>query len=249
MIFQQFNNFRSARKFRIFNRISQLLLGISLLLGLNILAKQLFVRHDLTKSSLYTLSPESKACIRAIKEPIDIILTIPEHPEEPELKEIQLYLNKLLREYVMFSQQSGQNILSLEHIDYYRQTKRSRAIKQINLIEANTVALLSKDERTVKIQLKDLLEIKDGAIIGFKGERVITSALLRLIKSTSEKIYFLQGHGEMSLNKVDLARGLSELKIRLSENHYQVATLDLSTQESVPEDADLLIIPSHGWHF
>ena len=244
MIVQQFNNFRTARKFRFFNRISQMLLGISLLLGLNILAKHVFIRHDLTKSSRYTLSAETKACIRAIEEPIDIILTIPEHPEQPELKEIQLYLKSLLREYSAFSQKNGQNKLTVEHLDYYRQTNRTLAINQINSIEANTVALLAKDDRAIKIQPADLFEIKEQAIVGFKGEQAITSALIRLTKDTSEKIYFLQGHGEMSLNQIDLERGLSELKIRLSENHYQVAELNLNTQESVPDDADLLIIPS-----
>lgn len=244
MILQQFNNFRSARKFRIFNRISQTLLGLALLLGLNILAKHVFIRHDLTKNSRYTLSAETKACIRAIDQPIDIILTIPEHPEQPELQEIQLYLSTLLREYAMFSQQNGQSQLTVEHLDYYRQTNRALAIKQIRSIEANTVALLAQGERSIKIRAADLFEIKEQAIVGFKGEQAITSALIRLAKATSEKIYFLQGHGEMSLNQIDLERGLSELKIRLAENHYQVAELNLSTQESVPEDADLLIIPS-----
>jgi hypothetical protein len=218
-------------------------LGISLLLGINILATHIFIRHDLTQSSRYTLSAETKACIRAINDPINIILTIPEHPEQPELKEIQLYLSSLLREYSVFSQQNGQNMLSVEHLDYYRQTNRIR-LNQINSIEANTVVLIAKDDHAIKIQPADLFEIKEQAIVGFKGEQAITSALIRLTKATSEKIYFLQGHGEMSLNQIDFERGLSELKIRLLENHYQVAELNLSTQESVPDDADLLIIPS-----
>ena len=244
MITPQFNNFRTARKFHLFNLLSQTLLGLSLLVGINILATKVFVRQDLTKNNHYTLSAETKACIRAMEAPIDIILTIPEHPEQPELKEIQLYLRKLLREYAMFSQQSGQSQLIVEHLDYYRQTNRTLAIQQINSIEANTVVLLLKGERSIKIQPADLFEIKDQKIVGFKGEQAITSALISLTKDTSEKIYFLQGHGEMALNQVDLERGLSELKIRLSQNHYQVAELDLSTHESVPEDADLLIIPS-----
>ena len=104
--------------------------------------------------------------------------------------------------------------------------------------------LIAKDDHAIKIQPADLFEIKEQAIVGFKGEQAITSALIRLTKATTEKIYFLQGHGEMSLNHIDFERGLSELKIRLLENHYQVAELNLSTQESVPDDADLLIIPS-----
>jgi ABC-type uncharacterized transport system involved in gliding motility auxiliary subunit len=244
MTIPQFNNFRTTRKFHIINLVSQTLLGLSLLLGINILATKIFVRHDLTQNNRYTLSAETKACIRSIDAPIDIVLTIPEHPEQPELKEIQLYLQKLLREYLMFSQQSGQSQLSIEHLDYYRQTNRTLAIQQINSIEANTVALLIKGERSIKIQPADLFEIKDQTIVAFKGEQALTSALISLTKDRSEKIYFLQGHGEMGLNQVDLERGLSELKIRLLQNHFQVAELDLSMHTSVPDDADLLIIPS-----
>jgi ABC-type uncharacterized transport system involved in gliding motility auxiliary subunit len=48
----------------------------------------------------------------------------------------------------------------------------------------------------------------------------------------------------MRLDDVDTLRGLSQLENFLRERNFELATLDLAIDESVPEDASLLIIPS-----
>ena len=48
----------------------------------------------------------------------------------------------------------------------------------------------------------------------------------------------------MRLDDVDTLRGLSQLESFLRERNFELATLDLAIDESVPEDASLIIIPS-----
>ena len=70
------NEFRFARRVRIANRVLQIVLSLSLMSVLNFISAQYFTRIDLTRSGTYTLAPESKAYIRQLNEPVQIIVTI-----------------------------------------------------------------------------------------------------------------------------------------------------------------------------
>ena len=48
----------------------------------------------------------------------------------------------------------------------------------------------------------------------------------------------------MRLDDVDSLRGLSQLESFLRERNFELATLDLSTNTQVPDDATLVVIPS-----
>ena len=82
----------------------------------------------------------------------------------------------------------------------------------------------------------------DGEITGFNGEQLFTSAIVEVSQNKRPKIYFLAGHGEMSLDEIDPNRGLSRLKQFLLERNFDLQGIDLTTVETIPEDADLVVI-------
>ena len=59
-----------------------------------------------------------------------------------------------------------------------------------------------------------------------------------------KKIYFMAGHGEMSPDSIDGARGLSLLRDQLRQRNYNIEGLDLNLTRKVPDDAALIIIAS-----
>lgn len=240
----RFNEFRLARRFRFINRSVQILLGISLILALNFIAAKYFSRTDLTESGSYTLAPESKAYIRELEEPVSIIVTIPKDAEVPELKQIHQHLSKLFREYEAEGMRMGQAFVEVEYVDIYRQRKRAQELaNQYNLTQKNVI-LVAMGERMREIRQADLFEVKNNEIRGFRGEKVITSAIIDVASKKADKVYFVVGHGEMRLDDVDPLRGLSQMESFLRERNYSLATLDLTIEEQVPEDADLIVIPS-----
>lgn len=244
MQINKFNEFRVARRFRLLNRSIQILLGLCLVASLNYLAAKYFDRIDLTQSGTYTLAPESKAYIRALSEPVDIIVTIPNDPEQPELVQIHQHLNKLFREYESEGMRSGAPLIRIEFVDIYRQRKRAQELaNQYNLTQENII-LVAQGERKREIRQGDLYEVAGQEIRGFRGEKAITSAIIDVSAKDEDKIYFLVGHGEMRLDDVDPLRGLSQLEAFLRERNYTLATLDLAIDSDVPEDADLVIVPS-----
>lgn len=241
-----FSEFRLARRFRFVNRALQILLGLSAILALNFLASQYFQRIDLTETGSYTLAPESKAYIRELKRPVDIIITIPEDPDVPELTQIHNHLRKLLREYEAVGRQNGEELIRVEFVDVYRQRKRAQELANQYQLTQENIILVAMGDRSHEIRQAELYEVgkNQEEISGFRGEKAITSAIIEVASTDTEKVYFLVGHGEMRLDDVDRLRGLSQLGNFLRERNYELSTLDLTVAGRVPDDADLLVIPS-----
>mgnify|MGYP005665153449 FL=1 len=244
MQINRFNEYRVARRFHVANRIVQIILGLCLVASLNYLAAKYFTRIDLTQSGTYTLSPESKAHIRALEEPVSIIVTIPNDPEVAELKQIHQHLRKLLREYEAEGMKVGKAYINIEFLDIYQQRKRAQDLRNKYKLTQENIILIAMGERTREIRQAELYEVADNQITGFRGEKVITSAIIDVSAKDEDKIYFLVGHGEMRLEDVDPLRGLSQLEAFLRERNYILATLDLAVEENVPLDANLIVVPS-----
>ncbi|MGJ8653697.1 MAG: GldG family protein [Opitutaceae bacterium] len=240
----RFNDFRLARRFRSANRCVQILLGLSLIIALNFLAAKYFKRIDLTASGTYTLAPESKAYIRELQQPVNIIVTIPNDPDVPELVTIHQHLRKLFREYEAAGMRDGKSYVNVEFVDIYRQRKRAQDLANTYNLTQENIILIAMGDRTREVRQGDLFEVENEEIRGFRGEKAITSAIIDVASKDTDKIYFLVGHGEMRLDDVDPLRGLSQLESFLRERNYSLGTLDLAVDENVPEDADLIVVPS-----
>ncbi|PXA05200.1 ABC transporter [Coraliomargarita sinensis] len=240
----RFNEFRFARRFRATNRAIQIVLGLTLIIALNFLASKYFRRIDLTQSGSYTLAPETKAYIRELKEPVEIIVTIPNNPEVPESEQVHQHLQKLLREYEALGAQNGEPLIEVEFVDIYRQRKRAQELANVYKLTQENIILVAQGDRTREIRQADLYEVENKQIAGFRGEKAVTSAIIDVASDDADKVYFVVGHGEMRLDDVDPLRGLSQLESFLRERNYLLATLDLAVESTVPQDADLVVVPS-----
>lgn len=71
---------------------------------------------------------------------------------------------------------------------------------------------------------------------GFDGEGQIDSAISYVTSDNLPIVYILKGHGELELN--------SSITESLEKANYQIQSLNLLTEENVPEDAGCLMITS-----
>lgn len=238
------NEFSFVRRLRNAERIVQIVSGLSLIVSINFLSANYFKRFDLTKSGDYTLAGESKAYIRQLEKPVEIIVTIPEKTDLEGLDDIRNDIANLLREYEFFSTKNGEKYVRAEFVDIYRQRTRAQELaSKYSLTEENVILVVCGD-KSRQISMGDLYEYPDENARNFCGERLFTSAILEVSSERTPKIYFLVGHGEMQLNDVDKLRGLSQLESFLRERNFELATLDLAIEQDVPEDASLVVIVS-----
>jgi ABC-type uncharacterized transport system involved in gliding motility auxiliary subunit len=73
-------------------------------------------------------------------------------------------------------------------------------------------------------------------------EEELTNGIIKVTRSEKKTIYFLEGHGEPSIDDVGEPKGYGQIKNALDNESYEVKKLVLSEGAAVPDDASLLIV-------
>jgi ABC-type uncharacterized transport system involved in gliding motility auxiliary subunit len=82
---------------------------------------------------------------------------------------------------------------------------------------------------------------KQTETASFADETSVTEALIRLISPQNRTVYFLTGHGEPDINGSDTA-SMSRARDTLTNKNYTVNTLNLASENKVPDDAKAIIV-------
>ncbi|MBL8049864.1 MAG: GldG family protein [Anaerolineales bacterium] len=88
----------------------------------------------------------------------------------------------------------------------------------------------------ILLQMGETKEIASTA-----SEAELARAMIRLISPEARGVYFLQAHGEATLNPAD-ERSYSVAQSTLESKNYVVNTLNLLTDNAIPEDAEVIVI-------
>ncbi len=235
------DSFRAARWIRLINLLLQAVLFLALFAGLNYIALNHAWRFDATAARRHSLSPETKSYLERLERDVTVIVTLTDNGDSEEISQAFRDVTALLREYTYFTRGRGKGQITVRHVDVYQNRREAEAL---GVDQPNVVVLQSDRGRSVKT-LDDLYVIKKKiSREAFKGEAVITAAILDVASADKKKIYFVAGHGEMSPDAVDGARGLSQLRDQLRQRNFDLEGINLSLSRRVPDDAALLIIPS-----
>lgn len=246
MTFKKFHDFKLVNKLRSLNLSVQIILAILLFVGLNAVAFRHYYRWDVSANQSNTLSPESIAHLKNLKKPISIYMTMrpatgmAEQSVVEETQAIIKDISRLLNSYVYES--DGK--VSFEIIDPILNKKKGDMISNRFGSDIENSVIVACEDKSKKLILTDFYDIEDGKRINFKGEQAVSSAILSLSSDKQNKIYFLQGHGELKASGIDANSGLSEFTNALKFRGYAIDNLDLSAQKEIPSDADMLVIVS-----
>lgn len=223
------DSFRAARWIRTINLGLQAALFLTLFAGLNYVARNHAWRFDLTQARRYSLTPETLSFVKDLKRPVEIIVTLPEDDEIPEVR-------GLLDEYVHATADVRAKI-TVRYIDLYQDRRKA---EEFGIEQAGAVMLRSGDKRR-GLSINELYRMKEKQRDAFIGEQVITAALLDVSSTERVRVYFLTGHGELHPGETDSVRGLSLLREALRSRNFAVDTFELAINRQVPDDASLLI--------
>lgn len=229
-----------------------LLQGISIFVfiaGVNVISFYHYRNWDLSRSHRFSLSEQGSVLFSGIYKPAHIIIYF--SPTSLS-QETELYgdLKALMEEYQI---KAGKSLI-VEYLDPARNLSRARELQAKYKFNPNeNVVIIDYLDHQKIISVKDLGEYdassssegREGEpqtrsrLIAFRGEQVINDALIELSGVTLKKVYFLQGHGEMTPD-------ISPLDIighYLKWQHITPALLNLSNSMEVPEDTSLIVIP------
>lgn len=104
----------------------------------------------------------------------------------------------------------------------------------INPVRARELGITGDGK--ILLQMGDIKEIANSAT-----EAELARAMIRLISPETRGIYFLEAHGEGTFNPAD-ERSFSIAKSTLESKNYTVNTLNLLINNSIPEDAEVIVI-------
>jgi hypothetical protein len=207
-------------------------------------------RYDFSRSHKYELSSQSKEMMWFLKAPAHVIVYF--SPSSMATgSELYGDVMALLREFQFYAHHYRD--LSVERIDPLRNPARAHELQaRYKFSGAENVIIVEYNGRSTIIPAPEMGEYDTAPtqygdrprLIAFRGEQILTSALIALIEPESNrKVYFLQGHGEG-------LPGIPPLQLagqNLKRQNISVAPLNLADTPSIPKDAALIVID--GAHF
>lgn len=196
---------------------SNLFLIIVLVLAILVLLNYIFARNhhrfDFTEGRLHSLSDQSVKVLKNLKNEIKLKCFFREGNFSRGKME------NLMKIYAYHSKK-----IKYEFID---PDKNPGLVKRYEITEDGTTILESGE--------------KESRITS-SSEEDITNAIIKVSREKKKIIYFLEGHGEASIEEVQ-ERGYSHAKEELEKLAYEVKKISLALSETFPKDASLLVIP------
>ncbi len=178
----------------------------------NFMAARHSWRFDVTAERQFSLSPQSLQVLSGLAQPVKITAYMTPNYYAQE------DVRDLLKEYTLHSDR-----LQVEYVD---PVQRPAEARQAGVTQDGTLVL----ESGGRIQRE----------LG-SDEQALTSALVKVTRAEARKVYFLTGHGERDPES-SAQLGYQTISQWLQRDSYEVATLNLASQTSVPDDAAAVVI-------
>ena len=194
------------------NAILMVTLFVAIISIINFIIAQHEVRFDLSGTESYTLSPQTITVLKGLKEDVKISGFFQDGG------------NKLGSAKELFENYRHQS--SKVKYEFIDPDKKPAVAKQYGITEYDTVVVESKGQSSM---IKNL------------SEQELTSALIRLGKTTKKQFYFIEGHGEHAIDDAD-KQGYSYIKEALEKQGFAVKKLILLSEKAIPVDAAVVIM-------
>ena len=223
------------------NVIVQAIVVIAIVAMANYLSFRHYWRFDLSQNQKFALSEQTKAIARGLTKHVQVIVFFSGEGEA------EANCHQLLREYAFASKN-----ITVEEVSPYQNLTRARELQTKYKFGANeNIVILDYEGKSKFINSGDMAEFEQldqmammtgrrPQMIAFKGEQLLTNALLELTEEKQSKVYIVGGHGEYDFN----AAQNKLLKEQIGRQNIKAEALMLANLEKVPDDANALIILS-----
>lgn len=191
------------------------LIFIVLVVALFILVREAKISPwDLTEAQKYQLSQQSIDLLADLKDDIRVTGFYTDQQSE-QRQEAEIWL----QQYEKYS--NGK--ITYEFVDPDRDPLMAERLKMTNA----GVMVFSLGEQTAEA--------------GYADERSLTTALVRVLSGEARQLYMITGHGERSADGFT-EEAFSQARTLLQGVGFEVKTLNLLQDGSVPEDASLVMV-------
>ncbi|MEK7702939.1 MAG: Gldg family protein [Nitrospirota bacterium] len=194
------------------NSILMVVIFVAILGIINFMIAQHEVRVDFSGADTFTLSPQTVQILKGLKQDVKISGFFAESG------------GKGTSAKALFENYRHQSTkVKYEMID---PDKKPMIAKQYGITQYDTVIVESKGQ---SVTLNTL------------SEQELTSAMIRLGRSSKKQFYFIEGHGEHPIDNAE-REGYSHVKASLEKQGFSIKRLILLSEKTVPDDAAVVVI-------
>jgi ABC-2 type transport system permease protein len=228
-----------------FNVLAQIVLVLFLAAMVNSIAFKHYARWDFSRDQKYALSDKTKRFLDTLKAKVRITIFFP--PGTPISTDVQ----NLLTEY----QYAGKGKVDIEHIDPERNLSRAKELfDKYKVVTDEPLLIVDYEGRNKTVKASEMADIdQSGMAIGegprvaaFKGEQVITGAMIDLVEGKKKTLGYVLGHKEPPLTE---GSAISVLKTFIENENIQFKELNLLDLDAVPEDVKTVVIMGPQYDF
>lgn len=220
------------------NSIILIAVVIAIAVFVNILVGMAGLKWDLTANKLYSIGDTTKDILKGLNKDIRIIGLFDgeKAKSDSELNEVM----ELLAQYTKYPH------VKVEYVDPDKKTDLIKQLDPDNLKELQGGDFVVQSGNKIKkLERGDLFSTEfdqqtfSQYKTGSNAEQSFTGAVKYVTSESTPSIYFTEGHDEKKVGS-----DFTVIKDVLEKNNYEVKTINLLSEAKVPEDAELLLVPS-----
>lgn len=202
---------------------------IAIVIVLNLAVQEIPVQYrefDLSETKLYSIGEQTTAMLDELEEDVTLYLVVEEGYESTDIQ-------NLLERY-----EAASDHITVETRDPVLNPNFITQYTSEGLTDNSIIVVCG--ERYKVIDYNSMLETSidystySTTVTGFDGEGQITSAIDYVTSENLPIMYVVEGHGEATMS--------DSLTSTVQKDNISIESLNLLTQESVPEDADCIFI-------
>jgi ABC-type uncharacterized transport system involved in gliding motility auxiliary subunit len=228
------------------NVLVQVAAVLALVVMVNWLTSRHYLRFDWTKSGYYKLSEKTKQLVGSLKEPLDVVVFLPESGRQEYVQKVLEDVRNLLKEFQFY----GKDKLRVEYVDPQRDLARAQQLVTQYNLDSPDVVIFASGSHHKYVSLDDMVDLDRGQgemgeeprVKAFKGEGLFLAAIQTVTEEASPKVYFLTGHGERNPEDFDQANGYSEVARYIKRDNITVGKWNLQEKQALPTDAGAIVI-------
>jgi ABC-type uncharacterized transport system involved in gliding motility auxiliary subunit len=224
------------------NVVLQTIIVAVIVLMINYVGFNRYQRWDLSGYNKYALSELTKRFLKSLKKEVNIYVFF-SPTSQGAGAELYYDLQNLLKEYEF----AGKRKIHLETVDPYRNLTRTRELQvKFNFGADENLVILDYQNRKKILRVADMAEYDPPGMFSetpqvkaFRGEQIITSALIELTEDKETKIGLISGHGEPGLEN---GSPLSRFKEYVERQNIKLEPLNLTNLERVPTEYATVVL-------
>ncbi len=211
--FESLKSFSTRRSTKLgFNSVLMVAIILSILIILNFISSRHPFRMDFSETERFTLAPQTLLVLKNLERDVRIMAFVSEQGRT------RPQIEDLMNNYRYHTSHISFTLIDPD--------KKPAIAKQYGITQYDTLVLESGQQET---------QVKSAT------EQELTNAIIRVSKDERRKILFLEDHGEHSPADPEKA-GYSQVREALQKQGFEIESLSLLEQGTVPEGTSVLVI-------